>query len=361
VARSWLRSARRSRGTPASAGPDPDVDLRVRLGPLELPNPIVAASGTFGHGAEVGRLCPPAGLGAVTSKSQAPFPWPGNPAPRLHLATGGMLNAVGLQGQGIEHWVDTDLPALRALDARVIASVWGHEIEDFGLAAKALRAVVGELVAVEVNVSCPNLHPHGLHHGDADAPGARGEMFAHDPAMTEAAVRAVVDVDLGLPVFAKLSPNVTHLEAIAAAAIRGGATGLTLVNTVRGLLVDAEARRPTLGAGASGGGLSGAAIKPIALRAVFDVARAQPGVPIIGTGGVSTGVDAVEMLLAGASAVGVGTATFLDPRAMLRILDELVDWCRAHDVERVADLTGTLRADAPPRSPTRTSDPEEQA
>jgi dihydroorotate dehydrogenase (NAD+) catalytic subunit len=266
-----------------------------------------------------------------------------------------MLNAVGLQGQGIEHWVDTDLPALRALGARVIASVWGHEIEDFGLAAKALRAVVAKLVAVEVNVSCPNLH-----HGDADAPGARGEMFAHDPAMTEAAVRAVVEVDLGLPVFAKLSPNVTHLDAIAAAAVRGGATGLTLVNTVRGLLVDAEACRPTLGAGSSGGGLSGAAIKPIALRAVFDVARAQPGVPIIGTGGVSTGVDAVEMLLAGASAVGVGTATFLDPRAMLRILDELVDWCRAHDVVRVADLTGALRADAPSRSPTRTSDPEEQ-
>jgi dihydroorotate dehydrogenase (NAD+) catalytic subunit len=354
VATSWLRRAR-SRGR-GPGGEGRAVDLRVRLGPLELPNPIVAASGTFGHGAEVAGLCPPGRLGAVTAKSQAPFHWPGNPAPRLHLATGGMLNAVGLQGQGIEHWVERDLPALRELGARVIASVWGHEVEDFGLAAKALRAVVGELVAVEVNVSCPNLHPHGLHQRDPQpghATDARAEIFAHDPALTEAAVRAVVDVDLGLPVFAKLSPNVTDLDAIAAAALRGGATGLTLVNTVRGLLIDTEARRPTLGAGASGGGLSGAAIKPIALRAVFDVAQAHPGVPIIGTGGVSTGTDAVEMLLAGASAVGVGTATFLDPRATLHILDELVDWCVAHDVTRVADLTGALRADTRPQTSNR--------
>jgi len=350
VARAWPWDRRRHGRVAASR---PDVDLQVRLGPLQLPNPIVAASGTFGHGSEVAALCPPGRLGAVTAKSQAPFPWPGNPAPRLHLATGGMLNAVGLQGQGIEHWVEADLPALRALDARVIASVWGHEVDDFGLAAKALRAVVGELVAVEVNVSCPNLHPHahssGHHNARADATDtarAGGEIFAHDPAMTEAAVRAVVDVDLGLPVFAKLSPNVTHLDVIAGAALRGGASGLTLVNTVRGLLIDAAARRPTLGAGTNGGGLSGAAIKPIALRAVFDVARAHPGVPIIGTGGVSTGVDAIEMLLAGASAVGVGTATFADPRACLRILDELVDWCAARGITRVADLTGALETGA---------------
>ena len=300
------------------------VDLRVQLGPLELPNPVVAASGTFGHADEVARLCPPDRLGAVTAKSQAPFPWPGNPAPRLHMTAGGMLNAVGLQGHGVEHWIDADLPALRALGARVIASVWGHDVDDFALAAKSLRRAVANLVAVEVNVSCPNLHP-----GDG-----RGEIFAHDPELTAAATRAVVDADLGLPVFVKLSPNVTHLPEIAGAALGAGATGLTLVNTVRGLSIDAGVRRPTLGVGAGGGGLSGAAIKPIALRAVHDVARAHPGVLIIGTGGVFTGVDAVEMLLAGAAAVGVGTATFLDPRASLRILGELVEWCVEHGVAR---------------------------
>jgi dihydroorotate dehydrogenase (NAD+) catalytic subunit len=322
---------------------DRPVDLRVRLGPLELPNPVVAASGTFGHADEVARLCPPDRLGAVTAKSQAPFAWPGNPAPRLHMTPAGMLNAVGLQGHGIEHWIDADLPALRALGARVIASVWGHDVDDFGLAAKSLRRAVADLVAVEVNVSCPNLHARDAQ-GNASRGASAAAIFAHDPAMTRAAVRAVVDAELGIPVFAKLSPNVTALPEIAAAALRGGATGLTLVNTVRGLSIDAEHRRPTLGAGAAGGGLSGAAIKPVALCAVHDVAQASPGVPIVGTGGVFTGVDAVEMMLAGASAVGVGTATFLDPRATLRILEELVEWCVAHDVARVAELTGALRA-----------------
>ncbi len=339
------RPRNRPGGRASSRERSRDVDLRVRLGPLELANPIVAASGTFGHAAEVARLCPPDRLGAVTAKSQAPFAWPGNPAPRLHLTTGGMLNAVGLQGHGIEHWIDADLPALRALGARVIASVWGHEVDDFGRAAKALRRAAADLVAVEVNVSCPNLHPVDGHPVDGHPGQGHAEIFAHDPVATEAAVRAVVDAEVGVPVFAKLSPNVTEIAVIAAAALRGGATGLTLVNTVRGLLIDAGASRPTLGAGRSGGGLSGPAIKPIALRAVHDVARAHPGVPIIGTGGVATGVDAVEMLLAGATAVGVGTATFLDPRATLRIRDELVDWCVAHDVARVADLTGALRAE----------------
>jgi dihydroorotate dehydrogenase (NAD+) catalytic subunit len=165
-------------------------------------------------------------------------------------------------------------------------------------------------------------------------------MFAHDPDATASVVRVVVDASNGLPVFAKLSPNVTDLTLIARAAVDAGAAGLTLVNTVMGLLVDAETRRPVLGGG--GGGLSGPAIKPIALRAVHDVTRALPGVPVIGTGGVRSGVDAVEMLLAGASAVGVGTASFLDPRAPYRVLDELVDWCAAHDVERVRDLIGAL-------------------
>lgn len=302
------------------------VDLTTRLGPVTLPNPIVAASGTYGHGDEVARLGDPSVLGAVTTKSLSPYPWPGNPAPRVHEAPAGMLNSVGLENPGVDAWLEHDLPGLLARGARVIASIWGRSVDDYAKAAAALAPA--RLVALEVNVSCPNLED-------------RGEMFAHHPEATAAAVRASVEqLPAPLPVFAKLSPNVTDLRPIAAAAMEVGATGLTLVNTVMGLAIDAERRRPRLGAG--GGGLSGPAIKPVALRAVFEVSQALPGVPIIGTGGVASGVDAVEMLLAGASAVGVGTATFFDPRAAERIGTELVRWCARHGVTRVADLVGAL-------------------
>jgi dihydroorotate dehydrogenase (NAD+) catalytic subunit len=186
-----------------------------------------------------------------------------------------------------------------------------------------------DVVAIEVNASCPNLH----------ALDDTRAIWAHDPDATRAVVAAVRGAT-GLPVFAKLSPNVTDLTEIARAAVDAGADGLTLVNTVLALVVDAETRRPVLGGG--GGGLSGAAIKPIALRAVRTVSRALPDVPIIGTGGVESGVDAVEMLLAGASAVAVGTANFRDPRAPYRVLDELVEWCERHDVAHVRELTGAL-------------------
>jgi dihydroorotate dehydrogenase (NAD+) catalytic subunit len=304
-----------------------DLDTRVHLGPLELTNPIVAASGTFGHGDEVARLCDPSRLGAITAKSQAPFRWDGNPPPRLVPTGTSLVNSVGLQGPGLDHWIEHDLPALRALGARVIASVWGHTIDDFATGAARLATVAEQIAAVEVNVSCPNLAQHGV-------------PFAYNAADTATVVGAVVGAVGTLPVFAKLSPDVTDLVAIAGAALDAGATGLTLVNTARALLVDAELRRPALGAGA--GGLSGPALKPIALRAVADVARARPGTPIIGTGGVSCGTDAAEFLLAGASAVGVGTATFAEPRASLRILDELTAWCTRHGVSRIRDLTDSM-------------------
>lgn len=305
------------------------VDTTVRLGALELANPIVAASGTFGHGDEVARRCDPSRLGAVTAKSQAPFAWAGNPPPRLEPTTAGLVNSVGLQGPGLERWLAEDLPALRARGARVIASIWGHQVEDFAAAASLVAGAAGELVALEVNVSCPNLAAHG-------------QSFAHDATATAAVIAAVVGAGPSLPVFAKLSPDVTDLIPIAGAAMNAGADGLTLVNTARALVVDANLRRPALGAGT--GGLSGPALKPIALRAVAEVARAYPEAPIIGTGGVATGVDAVEMLLAGAWAVGVGTATFLDPRATLRILAELVAWCDHHGAGTVGELTGAMRA-----------------
>jgi dihydroorotate dehydrogenase (NAD+) catalytic subunit len=306
------------------------VDLAIDLATVRLPNPIVAASGTFGHGAELAALCDPRRIGAVTTKSVAVFASAGNPPLRVAEASaGGMINSVGLPGPGVEAWIDNDLPALEALGARVIASIWGRTVADFESAARALKGVASRVVAVEVNLSCPNVE-------------ARAHVFAHAPETTRAATHAVVDALGGsAPVFAKLSPNVTDLVEIAGAALDGGASGLTLINTVMGLVVDAATRAPRLGAG--GGGVSGPPIKPVALRAVWEVARAYPGAVIIGTGGVSTGEDAVEMLLAGASAVGVGTATFRDPRATLRIVAELEDWCARHDVARVRDLIGGIR------------------
>jgi dihydroorotate dehydrogenase (NAD+) catalytic subunit len=306
----------------------PGVDLTVDIGPVRLPNPIIAASGTFGHGAEVASLCDPRDIGAVTTKSVAVFSSEGNPSRRVTEAAGGMINSVGLPGPGVEAWIEHDLPALETRGARVIASIWGRSVADFEGAARALKRVTARIVAVEVNLSCPNVE-------------ARADVFAHAPETTRDATHAVVAALGGsVPVFAKLSPNVTDIVAVAAAALDAGATGLTLVNTVMALAIDASTRTTQLGAG--GGGLSGKPIKPIALRAVWDVARAHPGVPIIGTGGVANGEDAAEMLLAGASAVGVGTATFADPRATRRIALELANWCARNGVERVRDLTGAL-------------------
>lgn len=303
------------------------VDTAVSLGPIRLPNPIVAASGTFGHGAEFAELCDPAALGAVTVKSQAAFDWPGNPPPRLLPAAGGMLNAVGLQGRGAAHWLEHDLDPLLSRGARVIASIWGHSVDDYVDAARLVAAAGDRITALEVNLSCPNQRA-----GDA--------IFAHDARLTGGVVGAVASVAGQVPVLAKLSGGVADLVAIAGAAVGAGATGLTLINTVRAFAIDADARRPALGS--SGGGLSGPAIKPVALRAVHDVHAAFPEVPIVGTGGITSGIDAVEMLLAGAAAVGVGTATFAEPRAMLRILGELERWCRRAGVTEVRSLTGAL-------------------
>jgi dihydroorotate dehydrogenase (NAD+) catalytic subunit len=306
----------------------PQVDMTVALGRITLPNPIVAASGTFGHGDEVAALCDPAHLGAITTKSVAAYPWEGNPPLRVTDAGSGMLNSVGLPGPGIDAWIEHDLPALEARGARVIASIWGRSVDDYATAAGRLKAVADRVIALEINLSCPNVE-------------SRNDVFAHSGEATFAAVEAVVDATGdALPVFAKLSPNVTDLVSIARRAVDAGADGLTLVNTVMGLAVDAETRRPKLGAG--GGGLSGAPIKPIALRAVWEVARALPAIPIVGTGGVSTGRDAAEMLLVGAHAVGVGTATFADPNAPRRIADELEAWCAERGERHVRDLTGAL-------------------
>lgn len=298
------------------------VALTTRVGSLTLANPVMTASGTAGHGAELADYGPLGALGAVVVKSLCFEPWPGNPAPRLTEVGASILNSVGLSGPGVEAWLRDDLPALRAAGATVVASIWGRRVEDFAKAADALRAAADSLAAVEVNVSCPNIED-------------RARMFAHSPSATEEAVAAA---ECGLPRWVKLSPNVADLTSIAAAAARGGASALTLVNTVLGLAIDTEARRPVLGAG--GGGLSGPPLRAVAVRAVWECREAFPELPLIGVGGIASGADAVELLMAGADAVQVGTATFRDPRAPWRVLTELARWCEAHDVADVAVLRG---------------------
>lgn len=308
------------------------VDLASPVGSIVLPNPIMTASGTAGQGAELAAYVDLARLGAVVVKSLSVEPWPGNPAPRVHPVSAGMLNSVGLHNPGIAAWIDHELPGLAAAGAgRVVASIWGFTADDYGRVAKAVAAArdagrAASLVAVEANVSCPNVED-------------RRQMFAHSPAATAAAVRAATDALGGrLPLWAKLSPNVTDITEIAAAALAAGAEGLTLVNTLMGLALDPDSGRPRLGGG--GGGLSGPALHPVAVRAVFDCRAAFPAAAIVGVGGVSSGEDAAELLAAGADAVQVGTATFADPRAPAHILAELERWCRQHDVTSLAQLRG---------------------
>ena len=298
-------------------------ELETAIGSVRLPNPVMTASGTVGHGSELARYLDYSELGAVVVKSLAPYEWAGNPPPRVHPLPAGMINSVGLQGPGLPRWLDDELPELAESGARVVVSIWGRSLDDYAAAAEILaRSDRGAVIAVEVNVSCPNLED-------------RGRMFSHSGAMTEAALAATATC--GLPRWAKLSATGDLVE-IAAAAVQGGASALTLINTLLGMVIDTEAREPLLGAG--GGGVSGRAMGPVAVRAVYDVHAALPEVPIIGVGGIASGTDAVEMLMAGARAVQVGTATFADPRAPAKVLRDLTRWCAAHGVSRLDELIG---------------------
>ena len=300
-----------------------DVDMTCRLGSIQLLNPVMTASGTAGHGDELQAYFPLSSLGAVVAKSISPGPWPGNPAPRVHQTPSGMLNSVGLQGPGVEAWIREDLPLLVTAGARVVVSIWGQRVADYAEAATMLAGVDG-LTAIEVNVSCPNVED-------------RRRMFAHSPEAT-AEVLAAVHQANPLPLWAKLSPNVADVAEVANAAIGAGAEAVTLINTVLGMAIDIDKRQPLLGAG--GGGLSGAAIHPVAVRAVYDVRSALPDATIIGVGGVMSGADAIELLMAGANGIQVGTATFRDPRAPLRVLEEMESWCARRGVRSVSDLIG---------------------
>jgi dihydroorotate dehydrogenase (NAD+) catalytic subunit len=296
-------------------------DLATTIGSVSLPSPIMTAAGTSGYGDELAGYGDLSKLGAVVTKSLASFAWEGNAPPRVAAMGAHMVNSVGLAGPGVATWREQYLPALAHRGARVVASIWGRTVDEFADAAQAMAGA--DVVALEVNASCPNLE-------------SRSSMFAHSALATASVVRAAKVA--GLPLWVKLSPNTPDLIDIAGAAIDAGADALVLVNTVLGLAIDLETRRPTLGN--VGGGVSGSGILPVSLRCVYDCRAAYRDVAIIGVGGVSSGEDAAAMLMAGANAVQVGTATFADPRAPWNVQRGLDAWMTRHDVRSVRELQG---------------------
>lgn len=301
------------------------VDTTVTLGPLQLATPLVAASGTVGSVWEFARVADPSTYGAMVAKSVSAEPWQGRPPPRLAPAGTGMLNGIGIQNPGVEAWVRETAPRLRRIGTQVWGSAVGRTPEEFARVAAGLGGA--GVAAVEINLSCPNLED--------------GRMFALDPGPSRHVVEAVRRAT-SLPVGAKLSPNADDILAVAAACREGGVDWVTLTNTMWGAGIDVESRRPLLSGG--GGGLSGPPLKPAAVRCVLEVSTALPDLPILGCGGVTQGNDVVEYLMAGASAVALGTVHFAEPRAGTRILAELSGWCRRHDISAVSKLTGTVEA-----------------
>jgi dihydroorotate dehydrogenase (NAD+) catalytic subunit len=300
-------------------------DLAVRLGPLELPNPILTASGCFGYGLEFAHLADLERLGGIVTKGLSLAPLPGNPPPRVGETRGGMLNSIGLQNIGIERFLADVLPGLERYPAKVIVNLFGYEFDDYARLAERVDPFPG-IAAVELNVSCPNVKKGGIE-------------FGHDPELLERLV-ASVRRSTGKPLAVKLSPNSGAPVAIAQAAKAGGADLLSAINTVLGMSIDPWTRRPRLNT--NRGGLSGPAIKPIAVRIVYDVAR-QVGLPVIGIGGVETVDDVIEFLLAGAAAVQVGTALFRDPRTAERLVAGLGERLIELGVGRAMDLVGAVR------------------
>jgi len=296
--------------------------MSTTIGSVRLPNPVMTASGTGGHGAELSAFFDLADLGAVVVKSLSWFAWDGNPAPRVHQTVGGMINSVGLQNPGVEAWCEYELPELRDHGARVVVSIWGRSVDDYAKAAAELNGVDG-VTALEVNVSCPNIEDSS-------------KMFAHDAGASAEVVRAVAVANL--PIWVKLSPNVTDIVVIAEAVANAGADAVTVANTVMGMVIDVDRAKPLLGNGV--GGLSGPAIRPVTTRAVYQIAAALPDLPIIGVGGVARAEHGVELMMAGACAIQVGTATFADPRASTLVLTGLAKWCDRNNISSIEHLIG---------------------
>jgi dihydroorotate dehydrogenase (NAD+) catalytic subunit len=303
------------------------IDLSVEIAGLKLRNPVMPASGTFASGREFADFIELSRLGAVVTKGVSLEPWAGNESPRIAETASGMLNSIGLQNPGVEAFCTRDLAWLASQDVPVIVNVSGHTLEEYVAVVERLEAEPG-VAAYEVNISCPNVDAGGMAFGTACAPAA---------AVTRAA-RSVTK----RPLIVKLSPNVTDIAEIARAVEAEGADAVSLINTILGMAIDAETRRPKLARVV--GGLSGPAVKPVALRMVWQVAQAV-SVPVIGCGGVMTGEDAIEFLLAGATAVQIGTANFVDPTSAIRVVDGIAEYCVRHGVAHVRELVGALRVD----------------
>lgn len=304
---------------------DSTADLRVRIGTLQLRNPVMTASGTFGYGEEFSRLVNLHKLGGIIVKGISLEPRAGNPPPRIVETSCGMLNAIGLENVGVERFLTEKMDFLRGVESRIVVNILGDSIEEYAALAERLSGVAG-IDGIEVNISCPNVKKGGV-------------AFGSVPDMAAAVTRAVKDAT-DLPVIVKLSPNVTDIAEMARAVESGGADALSLINTLIGMAIEAETRKPRLANVI--GGLSGPAIKPVALRMVWQAAQAV-SIPVIGIGGIGTAEDAVEFLLAGATAIQVGTANFYEPAAGERIVEGINRYLQAQGETTVRDIIGTLR------------------
>ena len=304
------------------------ADLTTDLGRIKLKNPVMTASGTFGYGMEYDDFFSISKLGAVVVKGIAPWPSHGNPTPRVAEVTSGMLNAIGLQGPGIDKFLNDEhyMPFLRKSGATVIVNIWGKKIEDYAEVAARLDAESEGIAALEINVSCPNVKEGGL-------------AFGTDPAMMGKVVSAVRAVTK-LPLITKLSPNVTKIADFARSAEANGSDMISLINTIPAMAIDIETFRPKIAN--ITGGLSGPAIKPVAVRMVYEAARAVK-IPVIGMGGIMSGEDAIEFFLAGASAIAVGTAIFADPLAPLQVLDGINAWLDRKGIASVKEIIGAVK------------------
>ena len=303
---------------------DHDPRLAVEIAGIRFKNPVLGASGTFGYGLEFSEFVDLNRLGGFATKGLSARPLPGNPPPRIVETHGGMLNAIGLQNIGARAFVDQKLPLLRRYDTRVIANVFGYSDDDYLEAIRMLNDGDG-IAAYELNISCPNVKEGGIVIGNSPDAAAR---------LTEKAKRTATR-----PLIVKLSPNVTDVTVLARAIVAAGADCLSLINTIVGMSVDVHTRRPRLSYGT--GGLSGPAIRPIAIRMVYEVSRAVK-IPLIGIGGIATTTDALEFIIAGASAIQIGTANYYDPRVTVKVIEGLSEHCQAHQIERLDSLTGSI-------------------
>ena len=301
------------------------MNTKVNLAGVELKNPVMVASGTFGSGAEYSEFVDLNRLGAVVTKGVASVPWPGNPAPRIAETASGMLNAIGLQNPGIDLFSKRDLPFLKKYDTKVIVNVCGHSTEEYLDVVERL-ADEPRVDMLEINISCPNVKEGGI-------------AFGQDPKAVEASTKAV-KAKAKQPIIMKLSPNVTDITVMAKAAEAGGADCLSLINTLTGMKIDIE--RQTFAIANKTGGLSGPAVKPVAVRMVYQVANAVK-IPIIGMGGICTAEDAMEFILAGATAVSIGTANFSNPYTTVEVIDGIEAYMRRHGVEDINELIGLVK------------------